>query len=105
VHRFLEACLYFLSIRTIYKTGSEFTNVCERIVMLEEGYFDIDFSQQYQTTGIDLDAIMIKAEDHERLLKADTTDGRAYRWWLQNVQYISRVCGNRLAESIPADDY
>lgn len=80
-----------------YRTGEKFTNVCETIVILEQGYFDLETSQKYLTTGIDLDAIMILVKKHEELMKAKTPEGRAYRWWRMHSQLLSKVCGRRLA--------
>ena len=93
--------LLVFSVYSHYGTGSEFTQVCEKIVMLEEGYYDFDTSQQLQPTGIDFDAIMIEMKEHDKLMKTDTPDGRAYRWWREKAQYLIKVCGNRLAEPDP----
>jgi hypothetical protein len=99
------AGLLAFSIFSHYRTGVKFTNVCETILMLEEGYFDLETSQKYHATGIDLDAIMVEAKKHEELMKSNTQEGRAYRWWRKHSQFLSKVCGNRLADPNPRDDY
>lgn len=99
------AGLLAFSVFSHYRTGEKFTNVCETIVILEDGYFDLETSLKYQTTGFDVDAIMIKVKKHEELMKSNTPEGRAYRWWRKHSQYLSKVCGNRLAEPDPRDDY
>lgn len=90
--------LFILSVYFHYQTGAEFTRVCRTIVELEEGYFYLESMQKLRATGIDMDAILIKAKEHEELMKTDSPEGRAYRWWRKKVGYISKACGNRLAE-------
>ena len=92
----LSALLAF-SIYSHRNTGKEFSDVCERIMVLEEGYFDIESSQNYIATGIDTEAIVTKAQAHERLMKEDSPEGRAYRWWRLNLQQLTDVCGERLS--------
>ena len=92
------------SIYSHYRTGSEFTKVCQTVAMLGEGYTDLESSQKFFTTGIDLNAAMVRAQEHEKLLKANTPEGRAYRWWRQHSQYVNKSCSNRLAEPDPRDD-
>ena len=96
--------LLIFSIYSHYRTGSQFTKVCETIAILEEGYSDLDSSNRFLTTGIDLNAIMVQVTEHERLMNADTPEGRAYRWWRKHSQYVSKICSNRLAEPDPRDD-
>lgn len=85
-------------------TGRQFTEVCERIAALEEGYFDPESSNQFHTSGIDENAIMVKVQEHEYLMTANTHEGRAYRWWRKQSQYLRKVCSARLAEPDPRDD-
>lgn len=97
--------LLVFSMYSHYRTGAQFTKVCETVSMLEEGYFDLESSQTFHTTGIDLDAIMVRASEHEKLMKSDTPEGRAYRWWRKHSEYVHNTCSNRLSEPEPADDY
>jgi hypothetical protein len=89
-----------------YRTGVEFTRVCETIASLEQGYFDLETTQSYEPTGIDLDAIMMRVKKHERLMQVNTAEGRAYRWWQKEADYLERTCRNRPADHPdPQDDY
>jgi len=87
-----------------YQNGREFTEVCERVLMLSKGYYDPDSARKFITKGINLNDIMVSATKREKLWKEDSSEGRAYRWWRHNVRRLERICGNRLAEPYPEPD-
>ena len=86
------------SVFSHYRTGSDFTRVCETVASLQTGYTDFESAQQFKASGIDLHSIILKAKQEEALLNANTPEGRAYRWWKQNTDYLRRTCGHRLSE-------
>ena len=97
------AGILVFSIFSHYQTGKELTQVCETVASLRDGYFDLETLERSDTTGIDLDAIMVDVERVQMLLNADTAEGRAYRWWRDNSIYIVDVCTERLADD-PYDE-
>ena len=92
------AGLLAFSVFSHYRTGTQFTEVCNRILMLREGYFDLETSRKFITTGIDLDSMMAEVKRHEELMKAKTAEGRAYRWWRYHGNKSERICSDRMAE-------
>ena len=99
------AGLSAFSLFAHYRTGEDFTAVCKTVVMLEEGYFDIESSQDFEATGLGLDGLMISLDEHEELFKSQTPEGRAYRWWRKHSRSLREACGNRLAEQADYGDY
>ena len=86
------------SVYSNHQIGKELTQVCETVANLGDGYIDLETLKQFRATGIDWDALMVDAERVQMLLKADTAEGRAYRWWHGNSTYIVDLCSERLAE-------
>ncbi len=97
------AGLLVYSVYSHYQTGKELTQVCETVAYLHDGYFDLEAHEKFDSTGIDMDAVMVKVERAQMLSKADTAEGRAYRWWRAYTMYIVDVCSERL-EDDPYDE-
>ncbi len=89
--------LLAFSIFSHYRTGSDFTRMCETVMFLEQGYTDVESAQQFKASGIDINAIIIKAKEEEALLRANTPEGRAYQWWKKNADSLRRTCSARLS--------
>ena len=90
--------LLAFSVYSHYRTGAAFTRVCESIASLGEGYIDLESNQKFKPSGIDINAIMLDVKRQEALLKANTPEGRAFRWWKQNAELLRRTCNDRLSE-------
>ena len=84
-----------ISIFFHYRTGQKYTRVCQEIMVLE-GYFDVSSKETLVPSGIDMDAVLIKASEHGRLMDEDSPRGRAYRWWVERKKGLVDLCSRRL---------
>jgi hypothetical protein len=87
--------LFSIPIYTHYRVGNDFDEVCMSILSLDDGYFDPSSLQEFKATGIDIDAIIVKADRHLELMEADSPEGRAYRWWYGHSQKLVNKCTSR----------
>lgn len=84
--------LLAVSVFSYYRASDKLSSVCSTILMLEEGYSDIETLEGYEATGFDNGAMTVKVEKHDFLMKVDSPDGRAYRWWKANMKALDKVC-------------
>ncbi|MCP4316485.1 MAG: hypothetical protein GY789_10830 [Hyphomicrobiales bacterium] len=95
------AALLVFSVYSHYQTGARLTEVCQRFEYLKEGYYDAETSQGFLTKGFNINEFIRHAEEQQRLLAEDSPEGRAYRWWVYELNEIGDFCDKRLAEPEP----
>lgn len=96
----LIALLAF-SLYSHYRTSSSFARACNLVGDLKSGFVDIEAiaesPESYQPAPFDVDALARELENHERLMSADTPEGREYRWRLFSERELEALCAQSRA--------
>lgn len=93
-----------------HRSTAAYTDICEAIAELHDGYTDPVTKARLSIINLDPDQVtfteefeqifLLSHQKQQELHQADTEYGRAYRWWFNQSGQIMEQCSTHLRRAI-----